>query len=100
MEQLSFFAEAGIAINWVFLFMLTTEDFNALPETEKAEAVWQGSFLADREENGLTIQLYAVSSFYVELFYDPLANKILSFRSFTNKHLLVPYLAHIKFNLH
>jgi hypothetical protein len=48
--------------------------------------------LADREENGLTIQLYAVSSFYVELFYDPLANKILSFCSFTSRNLLVPYL--------
>ena len=80
--------------------MLTTEDFNALTETEKADAVWQGSFLADREENGIIVQLYAVDNFYVELFYDPIANKILSFRSFTSKHLLTPYLAHIKFNIH
>jgi len=80
--------------------MLTLYDFNVLTDTEKAKAVWQGSFLADREENGLTVQLYAVSNFYVELFYDPLANKILSFRSFTTKDLLTPYLAHIKFNLH
>ena len=80
--------------------MLTLYDFNALTEAQKADAVWQGSFLADREENGLTVQLYAVNSFYVELFYDPVANKILSFRSFTSKHLLTPYLAHIKFNLH
>jgi hypothetical protein len=72
--------------------MLKPEDFNALTETEKAEVVWQGSFLADREENGLTVQLYAVSGFYVELFYDSLANKISSFRSFTSKNLLVPYL--------
>ncbi|WP_214072622.1 hypothetical protein [Mucilaginibacter sp. dw_454] len=80
--------------------MLSPDDFNTLTETEKAEAVWQGSFLADREENGLIIQLHAVSTFYVEVFYDPAANKILSFRSFTSKHLLTPYLAHIKFNLH
>jgi hypothetical protein len=80
--------------------MLTPDNFNVLTETEKAEAVWQGSFLADREENGITVQLYAVDNFYVELFYDPIANKILSFRSFTTKHLLTPYLAHIKFNLH
>ena len=79
--------------------MLTLEDFNNATEDDKANAVWQGSFLADREENGLMVQLYAVSSFYVEAFYDPLANKILSFRAFTSKHLLVPYLAHIKFNL-
>ncbi|MDB5141135.1 MAG: hypothetical protein JWR12_3051 [Mucilaginibacter sp.] len=80
--------------------MLTLYDFNSLTDTEKAEAVWRGSFLADRGENGLMVQLYAVSSFYVELFYDPLANKILSFRPFTSKHLLTPYLVHIKFNLH
>lgn len=80
--------------------MLTQCDFDRLPENEKAEAVWQGSFLADREENGLIVQLHAVSGFYVEVFYDPAANKILSFRSFTNKQSLVPYLAHIKFNLH
>jgi hypothetical protein len=80
--------------------MLTLYDFNGFTEDEKANAVWQGSFLADREENGLTVQLYAVSSFYVEVYYDPIANKILKFRSFTSKNLLVPYLAHIKFNLH
>jgi hypothetical protein len=80
--------------------MLTTEDFNAFTETQKADTVWQGSFLADREENGLIVQLYAVGSFYVEVFYDPAANRVLSFRPFTAKHLLTPYLAHIKFNLH
>ena len=80
--------------------MLTQHDFDQLPETEKAEAVWQGKFLSDREENGLMVQLYTVDDFYIEVFYDPLANKILSFRSFTSRHLLVPYLAHIKFNLH
>ncbi|MES2275933.1 MAG: hypothetical protein V4592_07920 [Bacteroidota bacterium] len=79
--------------------MFTTEDFHALSETEKAEAVWQGNFLADREENGLMVQLYAVGNFYVEVYYDPPANKILKFHSFTSKDFLVPYLAHIKFNI-
>jgi len=86
--------------NHLSLGMLTQCDFNRLQENEKAEAVWQGSFLADREQNGPIVQLHAVSSFYVEMLYDPLANKILSFRSFTDKQFLVPYLAHIKFNLH
>jgi hypothetical protein len=43
--------------------MLNSEDFNALTETEKAEVVWQGSFLADREENGLTVQLVRSEQF-------------------------------------
>ncbi len=80
--------------------MLTVYDFERFTEDEKAMAVWDGAFLADREENGLMVQLYAVSSFYVEAYYDRNINKILSFRSFTNKHFLTPYLAHIKFNLH
>lgn len=79
--------------------MLTLYDFNALTETDKANAVWGGSYLADRFENELTIQLYAVSSFYVEVFYDPQANQIVGFRAFNTKNLLVPYLAHIKFNI-
>ncbi|MES2112222.1 MAG: hypothetical protein V4577_25930 [Bacteroidota bacterium] len=78
--------------------MLTLHDFNKLTHNQKAEAVWQSSFLADRYENGLAVQLYALSCFYVEVFYDPLANKIVSFRSFTSGDLLTPYLAHIKFN--
>ena len=79
--------------------MLTLYDFNALTDNEKAEAVWQGTFLADREENGLAVQLYSLPAFYVEVFYDPLANKILRFQAFTSKNFLTPYLAHIKFNI-
>jgi hypothetical protein len=79
--------------------MLTLYDFNGLTEDEKANAVWGGTFLADRFEIGFTVQLYSVSSFYVEVFYDAAENKIVSFRSFTTKNLLMPYLAHIKFNI-
>ncbi|MFD2872018.1 hypothetical protein ACFS5N_06040 [Mucilaginibacter ximonensis] len=79
--------------------MLTLDDFNTFSEDDKANSVWSGSFLADREENGLMIQLYAVDSFYVEVFYDQLANKILKFHAFSSKSFLVPYLAHIKFNI-
>lgn len=77
--------------------MLTLYDFNGFSEDEKASAVWGGTFLADRFENDLTIQLYAVSSFYVEVFYDPQANRITGFRPFTARNLLVPYLAQLNF---
>lgn len=86
-----------IAYLW---YMLTLNDFNALIETEKANAVWQGTFLADRQENEFTIQLYTVNNFYVEVFYDPASNQITGFRSFDTNDLLVPYLAHHKFNIH
>ncbi len=78
---------------------MTDYEFNALNLTEKAEAVWQGTYLADREKDGLMIQLYSLTGCYVEAFYDPAANQINEFRAFTNKQLLVPYLAQINFNL-
>ena len=78
--------------------MLTLYDFNTLTDNEKADAVWQGSFLADRVAGGLAIQLYSLGSFYVEVFYDPQANNIMRFEAFTTSSSLVPYLAQIKFN--
>ena len=79
--------------------MISLYDFNLLEDDEKATAVWAGTFLGDREENGLRVQLYSVDGFYVEVFYDGLANKILRFRAFKTYDLLTPYLAHVKFNL-
>ena len=78
--------------------MLTIKEYDELDETEKAAAILQGDFLADREENGLMVQLYSVGSFYGEIYYDPLANKILRWRAFEGIQQLGPYLAHIRFN--
>ncbi|HJP62604.1 MAG TPA: hypothetical protein VJ844_04140 [Mucilaginibacter sp.] len=78
--------------------MLTLYDFQTLNDNEKAEAVWQGSFLGDRQENGQMIQLYSLASFYVEVSYSPTDNRITGFEAFTNTQRLVPYLAQIKFS--
>lgn len=78
--------------------MLTMEQYEALSEAEQADAAMQGKFLADREANGLMVQLYSVGHFYCEVFYDPQANKILRYRAFEDKQQLTPYLAHIRFN--
>jgi hypothetical protein len=87
-------------VDYLIIFApMTLYEFNALDITEKAEAVWRGTFLADREADGLTIQLYALTGCYVELFYDPRANQITGFEAFTNKQLLAPYLAQMKFLL-
>jgi len=74
------------------------EEYDALDDTDKAAAILQGTFLADREENGLIVQLYSVGLFYGELYYDPRANKILRSRAFEGLTQLSPYLAHIRFN--
>ncbi len=79
--------------------MLTMEQYDALDERDQINAIIQGNFLADREENGLIVQLYSLGKFYGELWYDPLANKVLRHRAFEDTLQLTPYLAHIKFNL-
>jgi hypothetical protein len=73
--------------------MLTMEEYDAWDDTEKGAVILQGEFLADREENGLIVQLYRVGSFYGELYYDPLANKLLRWRAFEGTQQLGPYLA-------
>ena len=79
--------------------MLTMEQYQLLSEPEKAEVIIQGTFLADREENGLVVQLYNVGSFYGEVYYDQLTNRILRYRVFEGIQQLTPYLVHINFNL-
>lgn len=76
---------------------MTLLEFNALNMPEKAEAVWRGTFLGDREADGRLIQLYSLPGCYVELFYDHSAYRITGFEAFTNKQLLAPYLAQMKF---
>ena len=73
------------------------KEYDALDETEKPAVILRGDFLADREENGLIVQLYSVDSFYGEIYYDPLANKILRWRAFEGIGELGPYLARIRF---
>ncbi|WPU91618.1 hypothetical protein SNE25_20075 [Mucilaginibacter sabulilitoris] len=78
--------------------MITMEQYEALNEAEKAGAIVQGEFLADREENGMIVQLYSLGKIYRELYYDPQANKVLRYRAFQDIRHLAPYLAHIRFN--
>lgn len=77
--------------------MLTRDDFEHLTDHEKAEAVWRGTFLADREDAGHKLQLYSLDSFYVEVSYCPEENRITAFRAFTQTQQLAPYLAQVKF---
>ncbi|MBS7565519.1 hypothetical protein KHS38_13990 [Mucilaginibacter sp. Bleaf8] len=76
---------------------MTVYEFNALDQQEKAEAVWRGTFLAERIAAGLHVQLYSLPGCYVEVFYDQAANQITGFEAFTNKQLLAPYLAQTNF---
>ena len=70
--------------------MLTLLDFNLLTANEKAEAVWQGTFLADRRAEGFMVQLYGLGSFYVEVFYNTSTNTISHMEALTTKKVQNP----------
>ena len=72
---------------------MTLYEFNALDEKEKGEAVFtQATFIDDRSEAPFKVQLYRLSNFYVEVYYDVQANAITRYRSFTKFGQLAPYL--------
>jgi hypothetical protein len=79
--------------------MLTFDKFFKLNKHDQEEAIWNGTFLADREENGLIVRLYGVNNFYGEVYYDAHTNKVLRVKAFDTTIHLLPYLAHIKFSL-
>lgn len=67
--------------------------FNLLPESERFAALWQnGVYLDTRTANGYRVNLYALFSFYVEVFYNPTSNQVERLRSFTSVNQLEPYL--------
>jgi hypothetical protein len=72
--------------------MITHYDFLLMTETEQYNAVWSGTFLGDRKGSDGWVQLYNVSNFYVEVFYDSTFNEIKRIRSFTKVGQLDPYL--------
>ena len=73
--------------------MLTIYDFNGMDDAGKGNAVFrEGTFIDNRNEAGFKVQLYRVYSFYVEIFYDAMANEIVRYRSFKSISQLAPYI--------
>jgi hypothetical protein len=66
--------------------------FLAFDEREQAERVWSGTGLVTRTEGEHGILLYAIDSFYVEVFYHQEYNVIRHLRPFRETSHLEPYL--------
>lgn len=60
------------------MLSMTLPEFQALDKTEQANAVWAGRFVSNRVVDDHYVQLYDLDSFYVEVVYDPLTNKIIT----------------------
>ena len=74
---------------------MTLYEFNGLDEMEQAEAVWDGVFVADREDEEHRILLYQVDSFYVEVYFHKVFQVIRKYKSFSSTEQLQPYLNQI-----
>ncbi|RDV15343.1 hypothetical protein DXT99_09795 [Pontibacter diazotrophicus] len=68
-------------------------DFQILTSDVRAEAVWvYGSFLAIRSEADHYVALYHMGSFFVEVWYSPVAGEIAHTNGFSSAAFLDPYL--------
>ena len=68
-------------------------EFNVLPEDKKAQMVWDhGTFLTNKADDFKAVNLFSLSSFYVEIWYDRVNNTITQIRSFSSIKQLSPYL--------
>ncbi|HEV7622148.1 MAG TPA: hypothetical protein VGO09_10455 [Flavisolibacter sp.] len=73
--------------------IMRQKEFNMLNDDAKSNALWINASLVDiiRKED-LTILLYQLSDFYVEVYYNYLKNQIEKFISFNSTDQLEPYL--------
>ena len=72
---------------------MTLEQFNRLNEDEKSNALWLKASLIDvLRKDSLTILLYQLCGFYVEVYYNYNKNLIETFHSFNSTDHLEPYL--------
>ena len=66
-------------------------DFDILSEREKMNIVLNGQYLVSRIENKLSVQLYAVEDFFVEVLYNPKFDNIVKIVAFNETCHLEPY---------
>jgi len=71
-------------------------EFNLLPTNDQAAYTWEnGTYLTARHWRELTINLYHVDKFFVEVWYNHKLNQVDKIRSFKSRNCLEPYLENI-----
>lgn len=76
------------------------QTFNALPNLKKAQLTLEkGTVLVRRKQQHAVITLYALSDFYVEIWYDSKSMKIDKIRSFRDSKALDAYIDDINLDI-
>ena len=72
--------------------LMTPEQFYHLDEMEQAEVIWDGKYIADRQDKEHHILLYKVDDLFVEVYYHKKHNILVKFHAFSEHKLLDIYL--------
>lgn len=62
-----------------------------MDEMEQQEAIWEGTFVGNREDGEHKIALYKIDAFYVEVYYHKEYNVIRKYRPFDDTESLAVY---------
>ena len=72
---------------------MTNQHFNTLSKQDQQNHLLKdGIFLVEREDGPFRIMLYQMDSFYVEVYFFNLYNKVAFLQSFSDTEALQPYL--------
>lgn len=79
---------------------MTLNEFNTLPEDQQRDCwMTQGRYLLTRFVDQFALNLYAVDTFFVEVWYDHKANRIHGVLSFASINALDEYLPYIRLEI-
>ena len=66
---------------------MTVNEFEALNINAQANAVWEGEFVGSRVVDDVFIQRYKLTGLDVDVYYDPMNNKIIRIETVTPGYL-------------
>ena len=77
--------------------MITLQQFEILNEAQRTTQLWKvGVYLELTRKTGkLIVDLYSISDFYIEVFFDSFSEELLYIKPFSKLDRLVPYLEQI-----
>lgn len=76
---------------------ITVKEFRDLPRQEQLDVIFTiGDYIETRLEESFQVMLYAVDRFFVEIYYDPITNKIQLLNPFISGSFLNKYARSLK----
>jgi hypothetical protein len=73
--------------------MLTLQDFRIMPFDKKCDVItFNGNYLAQRNLADCKVFLYFTDGFFIEVYYSPVAKKVMMINGFEKSIGLAPYL--------